>query len=121
MVWVIPGESFRFSVGFPISTRRPVPEGLRICVLQPAPVMPIRFGPALIISPTHGNGRRVKTSPRLLLVALLAVCGSVAAPAGAATAASLPGMVLTSATATLPPELTPLATGKRIQYLTTDA
>ncbi|MEU4243696.1 alpha/beta fold hydrolase [Actinoplanes sp. NPDC026619] len=63
----------------------------------------------------------MKTSPRLLLVALLAVCGSVAAPAGAASAASLPGMVLTSATATLPPELTPLATGKRIQYLTTDA
>jgi acetyl esterase/lipase len=63
---------------------------------------------------------RVKTRSRLLLVAFLAVCGIVVAPTGPASAASLPGTVLTSATATLPPELSPLATGKRIQYLTTD-
>ncbi|WP_213007526.1 alpha/beta fold hydrolase [Paractinoplanes toevensis] len=62
----------------------------------------------------------MKTSPRLLLVVILAVCGIAVAPAGPASAASLPGMVLSSATATLPPELTPVATGKRIQYVTTD-
>ncbi|GAA2605128.1 lipase [Paractinoplanes durhamensis] len=50
----------------------------------------------------------------------MAVCGTLSAPAGAASAASLPGVVLTSATATLPSELSPLATGKRIQYVTTD-
>jgi pimeloyl-ACP methyl ester carboxylesterase len=62
----------------------------------------------------------MRTGPRLLLIALLAACGFVVAPAGSANAASLPGVVLTSATATLPPELTGLATGKRIQYVSTD-
>jgi alpha-beta hydrolase superfamily lysophospholipase len=62
----------------------------------------------------------VKTSPRLLLVVLLAAFGIVVAPSGPASAASLPGTVLTSATASLPPELAPLATAKRIQYLSTD-
>ncbi|GAA0560853.1 lipase family protein [Paractinoplanes ferrugineus] len=62
----------------------------------------------------------MKTRSRLLLVALLAVCGIAVAPTGPAAAGSLPGTVLTSATATLPAELSPLATGKRIQYLTTD-
>lgn len=62
----------------------------------------------------------MKTRSRLLLVALLAVSGLVVAPTGPAAAASLPGMVLTATTATLPAELSPLATGKRIQYITTD-
>jgi pimeloyl-ACP methyl ester carboxylesterase len=58
-------------------------------------------------------------------VLLLSVCGVLASPASPATAttatyASLPGMVLSSTTATLPPELTPLATAKRIQYVSTD-
>ncbi|WP_030434215.1 alpha/beta hydrolase family protein [Actinoplanes subtropicus] len=66
----------------------------------------------------------MQTRPRLLVAALvaalLAVGAALVAPAGPASAASIPGMVLTSATATLPPELTPLATGKRITYVTTD-
>jgi alpha-beta hydrolase superfamily lysophospholipase len=62
----------------------------------------------------------MKTSPRLLLVVLLSVCGVLVAPSGPASAAPLPGTVLTSTTATLPPELAPLATAKRIQYLSTD-
>jgi len=66
----------------------------------------------------------MKTRPRLLvatlLAALLAVGAALVASAGPAAAVSLPGMVLSSTTATLPPELAPLATGKRIQYLTTD-
>jgi alpha-beta hydrolase superfamily lysophospholipase len=62
----------------------------------------------------------MRTGPRLLLIALLAACGFLVAPTGSAGAVSLPGMVLTSATATLPAELTPLATGKRIQYVSTD-
>jgi alpha-beta hydrolase superfamily lysophospholipase len=55
-----------------------------------------------------------------LLTALLSIAGAAvtaAAPAGAAVA---PGTVLSSAEATLPPELAPLATGKRIQYVSTD-
>ncbi|MFI5893659.1 alpha/beta fold hydrolase [Actinoplanes sp. NPDC051513] len=62
----------------------------------------------------------MKTGPRLLLIALLAACGFLVAPTGSANAASLPGMVLTSATATLPSPLAGLATGKRIQYVSTD-
>ncbi|MFC7275328.1 alpha/beta fold hydrolase [Paractinoplanes rhizophilus] len=62
----------------------------------------------------------MKTGPRLLLIALLATCGYLAAPAGSANAISLPGMVLTSAPAPLPPPLTGLATGKRINYVSTD-
>jgi alpha-beta hydrolase superfamily lysophospholipase len=62
----------------------------------------------------------MKTRPRLLLVVLLSTCGVLVAPSGPASAASLPGTVLTSTTATLPPELTPLATAKRIQYVSTD-
>jgi len=54
-----------------------------------------------------------------LLAAVIVVIPVVSAP-GAAQAASLPGTVLTSVTATLPPELSPLATGKRIQYVTTN-
>ncbi|BCY08021.1 alpha/beta fold hydrolase [Actinoplanes sp. L3-i22] len=56
---------------------------------------------------------------RLLLVALLSAFGVTVAVAGPATAALAPGYVLTSSTATLPAELSTLATGKRIQYLST--
>jgi pimeloyl-ACP methyl ester carboxylesterase len=52
-------------------------------------------------------------------VLLLGVFGVVVA-GHPANAAVTPGAVLTSATATLPPELAPLATGKRIQYVTTN-
>jgi hypothetical protein len=49
----------------------------------------------------------MQTRPRLLVAALvaalLAVGAALVAPAGPASAASIPGMVLTSATATLPP------------------
>src|SRR5689334_4696518 len=66
----------------------------------------------------------MQTRPRLLVAALvatlLAVGAALLAPAGPASAVSLPGMVLSSTTATLPPELAPLATGKRISYVTTD-
>jgi alpha-beta hydrolase superfamily lysophospholipase len=62
----------------------------------------------------------MKTSPRLALVALLGLVGVLVTPGSPASAVSLPGTVLSSATASLPPELAPLATGKRIQYLTTD-
>ncbi|WP_240670576.1 alpha/beta fold hydrolase [Actinoplanes solisilvae] len=41
-------------------------------------------------------------------------------PGTAAHAVDLPGMVLSSATATLPSELSPLANGKRISYVTTN-
>src|SRR3954454_4633022 len=66
----------------------------------------------------------MKTRARLLVAALvatlLAVGAALVAPAGPASAASLPGMVLSSTTATLPTELASLATGKRITYVTTD-
>jgi dipeptidyl aminopeptidase/acylaminoacyl peptidase len=54
------------------------------------------------------------------MATLLAVGAALVATAGPASAVSIPGMVLSSATATLPPELTTLATGKRITYVTTD-
>ncbi|MEU4622645.1 alpha/beta fold hydrolase [Actinoplanes sp. NPDC023801] len=56
---------------------------------------------------------------RLLLAALIAAAGMLVATAGPAHAA-LPGFVLSSTTASLPPELAALATGKRIQYVTTN-
>ena len=63
----------------------------------------------------------MKTGLRLVLVLLLILCGgALVAPAGPASAASLPGMVLSSATATLPTGLASLATGKRITYVSTD-
>jgi pimeloyl-ACP methyl ester carboxylesterase len=63
----------------------------------------------------------MKTGPRLLLAVLLSAgCGVLVAPAAPASATIAPGTVLTSAPATLPPELAPLATGKRIQYVSTD-
>ncbi|MBB2949175.1 fermentation-respiration switch protein FrsA (DUF1100 family) [Actinoplanes lutulentus] len=61
----------------------------------------------------------MKTASRVLLAVLLAVIGTAAAAASPASAATLPGLVLTNSAATLPAELTPLATGRRIQYLTT--
>jgi pimeloyl-ACP methyl ester carboxylesterase len=63
---------------------------------------------------THALFRRMAVVP----VALLILAGALFA-AGPAAAAVLPGTVLTSATATLPAELTPLATGKRISYVST--
>ncbi|MEV4701947.1 alpha/beta fold hydrolase [Actinoplanes sp. NPDC049316] len=53
-------------------------------------------------------------------VTLLAVLGTVAASAGTANAVTAPGTVLLSSTASLPSELAPLATGKRIAYVTTN-
>ncbi|WP_433296152.1 alpha/beta fold hydrolase [Actinoplanes sp. CA-030573] len=62
----------------------------------------------------------MKTGSRIVLAVLLCLGGVVVATGGPASAASLPGMVLSSTTATLPPELASLATGKRIQYVSTD-
>lgn len=62
----------------------------------------------------------MKTCARLLLAVVLSVCGVLAATAAPAAAASAPGTVLASTTATLPPELAPLANGLRITYVTTD-
>jgi alpha-beta hydrolase superfamily lysophospholipase len=56
-----------------------------------------------------------------LAVALLGAGGIIGTGTAATAGAVLtPGTVLTSAAATLPPELTPLATGKRIQYVSTN-
>jgi len=55
-----------------------------------------------------------------LLATLLSACGVVVTSTAATAYAVLtPGMVITSVTATLPPELAPLATGKRITYVST--
>jgi pimeloyl-ACP methyl ester carboxylesterase len=54
----------------------------------------------------------------LLAIAILATAGLTAA-GSPANAATTPGTVQSSTTATLPPELSPLATGKRITYYTT--
>jgi pimeloyl-ACP methyl ester carboxylesterase len=56
---------------------------------------------------------------RLLLAALIAAAGMLVATAGPAYA-TVPGFVLSSTTASLPPELAALANGKRIQYVTTN-
>ncbi|GGN62636.1 lipase [Actinoplanes lobatus] len=61
----------------------------------------------------------MKKISRLILAALIAACGVVVATAGPAYAA-VPGTVLSSSTASLPPSLSALATGKRIQYATTN-
>jgi pimeloyl-ACP methyl ester carboxylesterase len=53
------------------------------------------------------------------LAALLGVAGVLAGGGTAAKANPTPGAVISSTTATLPPELTPLATGKRITYYST--
>ncbi len=52
-------------------------------------------------------------------LAVLAVTGAAVTTATPANAVVASGTVLLSSTATLPPELAPLATGKKIQYLTT--
>jgi alpha-beta hydrolase superfamily lysophospholipase len=62
----------------------------------------------------------MKTYARLLLAVVFGVCGLLAATVAPAAAATAPGTVLTTTTATLPPELTPLANGQRITYATTD-
>ncbi|MET0426748.1 MAG: alpha/beta fold hydrolase [Actinoplanes sp.] len=64
---------------------------------------------------THALRRK----PLAVLLAL--VLALIVVPGRPANAASLPGLVLTSATASLPTELTTLATGKRLTYVTTDA
>jgi pimeloyl-ACP methyl ester carboxylesterase len=51
-------------------------------------------------------------------VAVLCIAGIVFS-GGSAVAASVPGTVLNATSATLPPELAPLANGKRITYVTT--
>jgi len=56
----------------------------------------------------------------VIQVLLLGVFGGVVTTASPAAAAATPGTVLVSLNATLPPELATLATGKRIQYVTTD-
>ena len=56
----------------------------------------------------------------VIQVLLLGILGGGVATAGPAVAAVTPGTVLVSVNATLPPELAPLATGKRIQYVTTN-
>ncbi|MBU2669015.1 lipase family protein [Actinoplanes bogorensis] len=60
----------------------------------------------------------LKRHAALILAALLAV-SAVLLPGRPALAGPLSGTVLSSATATLPSELAPLATGKRISYLST--
>ncbi|MFC7534347.1 alpha/beta fold hydrolase [Actinoplanes sp. GCM10030250] len=62
----------------------------------------------------------MKTISRVLLAVLLTVAGTVATTSSAANAASLPGYVLSSSAATLPAPLAALATGKRIQYVSTN-
>ncbi|PRY25753.1 alpha/beta fold hydrolase [Pseudosporangium ferrugineum] len=54
-----------------------------------------------------------------LQATLLMSLGIVVSTGGPANAWLSPGTVITSTTATLPPELAPLANGKRIQYFTT--
>ena len=62
----------------------------------------------------------VRRRAAILLVALLGAGGSLVST-GPAIAASAPGTVLSEATATqLPPEIGRIATGKRIEYATTD-
>ena len=62
----------------------------------------------------------MKTCARLLLAVVLSVCGVLTATVAPAAAAAAPGTVLASTTATLPPELAPLANGERITYVTTN-
>ncbi|WP_430781975.1 alpha/beta fold hydrolase [Actinoplanes sp. G11-F43] len=61
----------------------------------------------------------LKKISRLILAALIAACGVLAATAGPAYA-TVPGLVLSSTTASLPASLSVLANGKRIQYVTTN-
>ncbi|AEV83744.1 lipase [Actinoplanes sp. SE50] len=61
----------------------------------------------------------MKKIVRLLLAALLSACGVTVVAAGPAAATLASGYVLSSSTATLPAELSALATGKRVQYLST--
>lgn len=56
---------------------------------------------------------------RVLLAVLITVCGTVATAVRPAEATALPGLVLTSSAASLPAELAPLATGRRVQYVST--
>jgi pimeloyl-ACP methyl ester carboxylesterase len=61
-----------------------------------------------------------RKSVALLAVAFLTTAGLSVLSGTPAQAATPPGTVLSVTTATLPPELAPLATGKRISYVTTD-
>jgi pimeloyl-ACP methyl ester carboxylesterase len=64
---------------------------------------------------THALRRR----PIVVLAIAFLVTAGLSLNGGPAQAASTPGTVLSSAPAVLPPELSPLATGKRISYVTT--
>ncbi len=57
---------------------------------------------------------------RVLLAVLFGVAGTVVTAAAPAAATLAPGLVLTSSTAALPAELSSLATGKKVQYLSTN-
>jgi len=50
---------------------------------------------------------------------LTIICGGIGGAVPAAAAENAPGTVLSTAAATLPPELSPLATGQRISYAST--
>jgi pimeloyl-ACP methyl ester carboxylesterase len=62
-------------------------------------------------------GRRLAAATQAIVLGL---AGAVVTTVTPATAAAAPGTVLTAVTTTLPPELAPLATGKRIQYVSTN-
>jgi pimeloyl-ACP methyl ester carboxylesterase len=64
--------------------------------------------------------RRALNGIAALLATLLSVFGVLTVASGPAAAAATPGTVLVSATASLPAKLALLATGKRIQYVSTD-
>jgi len=77
--------------------------------------------------PPRGIGRRAASRwiavlqvALLLIVGVLVGTGTPAAAGTPTASSSAPGNVLSTAAATLPPELSPLATAKRIKYVTTD-
>jgi len=69
----------------------------------------------------NASGRRFAVRwAAAVQVTLLAVLGVVVTSGTPASALLSPGSVILSTTASLPAELSPLATGKRIQYVTTN-
>jgi len=67
-----------------------------------------------------GRGRTAGRWIAAVQVTLLGVCGVLGGTAPAAANEPAPGSVRSATTATLPPELARLATGKRIEYVSTD-
>jgi alpha-beta hydrolase superfamily lysophospholipase len=63
--------------------------------------------------------RRQARRAAVLGSVLTVICGGIAGAVPAAAAENAPGTVLSTAAASLPPELTPLATGQRISYAST--